>query len=174
MDKIIAEIRRLEARGDNDELGEYLIDLVKYGEDSEKYELEFKKHLDSSDWQLRKAALFCLLFALQIDRPEYKEKAMQILKNKSEDEEVRRWAASGLAQTYQRTKHKELLGILLAIVNDPDDNGNIKGSILSSALLIFGLSSREQFLQTNHLSPSLSILIETFSNELNEINKIIE
>ncbi|MEM1339877.1 MAG: hypothetical protein AAF634_08085 [Bacteroidota bacterium] len=74
MNKIIAEIRELESQNNTDELGGYLTNLVKSEKNPQHYENEFKKHLNSDNWYLKKTAVFCLLFALQIDKPEYRKK----------------------------------------------------------------------------------------------------
>ncbi|HEY5825273.1 MAG TPA: HEAT repeat domain-containing protein [Cyclobacteriaceae bacterium] len=174
MDKVQSEIRKLEDSGDIDKLAEYLMDLAKYDENPMKYENEFRKHLDSSYWHLRKTAVFCLMFILQIDNSEYRNQAIKFVKDKNEDEEVRRWAASGLAQTYQKTKDKELLKVFIEIIDDDNDH-TIKESLMNTALLVFGITSRERVLRSNKgVIPTLQDLFSSFQMELTEIREIIK
>jgi hypothetical protein len=166
MDKVLQEIRALEKDGDPDELGGYLAKLVKNDKNAFRYEGEFLKHLHSDNWYLKKTAVFALLFALQIDKKEYREAAIEFIKNSDEDEEVRRWSASGLGQTYQKTKDKELLKILIDLVDGPEDEFGLKTAFLSAALLIFGISTRDQFFRKTSVSTSIDKMKELFQNEL--------
>ena len=152
MDKILKQIRKLEEEGDADKLSSYLIQLAKYGEQPLQYEEEYRKYFNSEDWVLRKVAVFCLLFALQIDKPEYRHKAIHFVSNKEEDFDVRIWAAAGLAQTYQQTKDEELLNLFIELLADKDENEFLKDTLLSSALLVYGLSFRDQSLRASNES----------------------
>jgi hypothetical protein len=174
MNKVISEIREFEKKEDLDGLGSYLIKLAKYGDNPIQYENEFKKHFNSSDWYLRKAAVFCLLFALQIDKPEYRSRAIMFVKDPNEDEEVRRWAAAGLSVTYQKTKDKELMKLFIDVIQNPEEDNSIKESLLSSALLVFGLTSRDQLFRNDEVLPKLGNMLKTFQQELIEINEIIK
>ena len=174
MKKILAEIRKLEEEKKFDELGSYLTNLAKHGKDPIQYENEFNKHFNSPDWYLRKTSIFCLLFALQIDKPEYRHKAIKFVKDSNEDEEVRRWSASGLSQTYQNTKDKELLKLLFELIDNPEEDKEIRQSFLSSALLIYGLSSREQLFRDKELLPDLNKMLVTYKTEIDEILKLIK
>jgi hypothetical protein len=174
MNKIIAEIRNFEKQKDFNGLGSYLINLVKNGDNPIQYENEFNKHFEASDWYLRKASVFCLLFALQIDKPAYRKKAIEFVKNSKEDEEVRRWSASGLSATYQKTKDKELLNIFLKIIENSKEDESIKESLLSSALSVYGLTSREQIFRNKEILPELKDMQKTFRSEINEIKQIIK
>src|SRR5688500_18518338 len=126
MDKVLQEIRALEKEGDADKLGGYLTQLVKNDQNALRYEGEFAKHLQSDNWYLRKTAVFALLFALQIDNNEYRKAAIAFIKNPDEDEEVRRWSASGLGQTYQKTKDKDLLKLLIDLIDGSEDEFGLK------------------------------------------------
>jgi hypothetical protein len=174
MDQTRNEIRKLEAAGNNDELGGYLIDLAKYGEQPHNYEDEFEKHFDSPDWYLRKAAVFCLLFALQIDKPEYRLKAINFVKDGEEDDEIRRWTAAGLAQTYRSTKDKELLQLFMELVEDEQEENDMKESFLRDALLIYGLSSRDQAFRNSSFLPELGEMLKTFGGEIADIKALIK
>ncbi len=174
MNEIITKIREFEKKEDFVGLGSYLIDLVKNGDKPIQYEHEFSKHFKSPNWYLKKAAVFCLLFALQINKPEYRNNAIEFLRDPNEDEEVRRWSASGLSQTYQKTKDKELLSLFIQIIENPEEDTNIKESILSSALIVYGLTSREQFFRNKKILPELDKMQVTFESEINEIKQIIK
>lgn len=173
MDKVVQEIRTLEKNGDLDELGGYLTKLAKSDQNALRYEGEFAKHLQSDNWYLRKTAVFALLFALQIDNKEYRDAAIAFIKNPDEDEEVRRWSASGLAQTYQKTRDKELLKLLIDLVDTPEEDSGLKTTLLSSALLIFGLSTREQFFRKPSISTSIVKMEELFKDEMKLMRQVI-
>jgi hypothetical protein len=173
MDKVLQEIRTLEKNSDPDELGGYLIKLAKSDQNALRYEGEFAKHLQSDNWYLKKAAVFALLFALQIDKKEYRNAAIKFIKSFDEDEEVRRWSASGLGQTYQKTKDKELMKLLIDMADGPEDEFGLKTSFLSAALLIFGLSTREQFFRKPSVSASIDKMRELFKEEIKLIRQVI-
>ena len=96
------------------------------------------------------------------------------MKDPNEDDEVRRWSASGLSQVCQKSKDKELLKLFFQIIEDPSDDETIKDSLLSSALCIYGLSSKEQFDRNITVLPSLEEMFITFKKEIAEIQRIIE
>ena len=173
MDKVLQEIRRLEEHGDPDKLGGYLIQLVKYDKNALWYEVEFAKHLQSDNWYLKKTAVFALLFVLKIDSKEYREAAIAFIKNRYEDDEVRRWSASGLGQTYQKTKDKDLLKLLIDLVDGPKDIFRLKTSFLSAALLIFGLSSRDLAFRKPSIPASIHQMKESFKEEIKLMKQLI-
>ena len=174
MDKIRNKISKLESANDIDQLYSFLINLVKYSDNPHQYEQEFNKYLDSSDWRLKKAAVFCLLFALQIDNSDYRQRALKFIGDIKEDEEVRVWACSGLAQTYQNTKDKELLRFLINRLDNENEDDYLRSSIISGALLIYGLTSREQFLRSDEVTPESETILNTFKKELDEIRTLIK
>ena len=175
MNEIIrSEIRELEEAKDFDKLYSYLVKVVKYDDNPIEYELEFNKYFDSTDWQMRKAAVFCLLYVLQIDNPTYRNKAIAFVKDISEDEEVRRWSAAALSQTYQNTKDKELLKLFLQLVENPEEDQDFKGSILRSALLVYGLTSREQIFRNDKIMPKLDRMMTTYKREVAEIRWLLK
>ena len=174
MNKILTEIKDLESKNNPDELGGYLTNLVKHGKNPLQYEKEFNKHLSSSDWYLKKTAIFCLLFALQIDKPEYRKKAVEFINNRNEDDEVRRWSISGLGQTYKNTNDKELIELFLTKINDPNEDNCLKSGFVSSILSISGISSRELLLRTGKINNSADFLMESFKKEFDLIKKQIK
>lgn len=174
MNKILAEIKDLESKNDADELGGYLTNLVKHAKNPLRFEKEFNKHLYSKDWYLKKTAIFCLLFALQIDKPEYRKKAIEFINDVNEDEEVRRWSISGLGQTYQNTNDNELIKLFWTKVNDPSEDNSFKSGFVSSILTIIGISSREQLMRTGKIINSAEFLIESFEEEFELIKKRIK
>lgn len=174
MKKILTEIRKLEEEKNFDDLGSYLINLVKHGDNPIQFENEFKKHFHSPHGYLRKASVFCLLFALQIDKPEYRRNAIEFVKDSKEDEEIRRWSASGLSQTYQKTKDKELLRLFFKIIENPEEDETLKENLLSAALLIYGLTSREQFFRNKETLPKLNEMLVTYKFEIDEIQRLIK
>ncbi|MEM8507767.1 MAG: HEAT repeat domain-containing protein [Bacteroidota bacterium] len=173
MNRIIAEIRELESQNNTDELGGYLTNLVKSEKNPQHYENEFKKHLNSDNWYLKKTAIFCLLFALQIDKPEYRKKAIEFVSDLSEDDEVRRWSISGLGQTYRNTNDNELIKLFLRKIDDKNDDESLKSSLVSSILNICGISSHEQFMRTGKINNSAAFLIESFEKEFELIKNRI-
>ena len=56
MDSLLKQIRELEASGDLNELGGFLINLAKTDSKAINYEQAFAKHLHATDWRLKKAA----------------------------------------------------------------------------------------------------------------------
>ena len=163
-DGVLLDIERLEAAGDADELSGYLIELVKRGEQPQRYEPQFAKHWHSPEPYLRKAAVFCLLFVLQIDNPAYRAAALAFVRDAREDEEVRRWAAAGLAQTYRATQDRELLAAFFAVLDDEAENESVKSSLIPDILLLIGLDSRTIYGRSS--SSSVGRLGREFATEL--------
>lgn len=174
MNKIITEIRELEILNDPDALGGYLTNLAKHGRYPVKFEDEFKKHLFSNDWYLKKTAIFCLLFALKIDKPEYRERAIDFIIDVNEDDEVRRWSISGLGQTYENTEDKELIELFLSKIDDNNEDESLKSTLVSSVLNICGVSSQEQLIRTGKINNSAVFLIESFEKEFENIRNRIK
>nr|GFC52558.1 hypothetical protein [Tanacetum cinerariifolium] len=102
--------------------GGYLIELVKLGEKPQQYENLLRGYLYSPEAYLREAAVFSLLFVLQIKKEEYRACALKELLEGEEYEgsrfDARLWAAASLAVAYQGTKDLELLRIFFALLDD--------------------------------------------------------
>jgi hypothetical protein len=54
MDSLLKQIREMEASGDLNELGGFLINLAKTDSKAINCEQEFEKHLHATDWRLKK------------------------------------------------------------------------------------------------------------------------
>ncbi|WP_203296528.1 hypothetical protein [Luteirhabdus pelagi] len=120
---------------------------------------------------MRKTAIFCLLFSLKIDKPEYRKKAIDFINDSDEDEEVKRWAISGLGQTYQNSKDQELTKLLFKKFNDLNEDESLMNGILSAILMINGIDNRQQLLRTNKINCSASLLMESFEKEFELIKQ---
>jgi|GEM_PF-5631775 len=163
--EVLADIRRLEQAGDVNELGGYFIQLAKWDHQPQQYENPFSRYLIASESYLREAAIFCLLFALQIQKLEYRNAALVMAANETEDVEARRWAAAGLAVTYQSTQDQELLQVFFGLLEADEENKSLKSSIAGDILRVWGISSREQSFRMG-ISASLKAVLNEFRVEL--------
>lgn len=173
MSETMEKIKQLEQNQDWDNLASYLIDVAKHDDNPLQYENEFKKYLSSNNWYLKKAAVFSLLFVLQIAKLEYRNKAIAFIKDFNEDKEVRTWSAMGLAQSYQKSQDKELLALFFATMENLQEQDSIKETMFQAALLVYGITTREQFLRNDEANPSLADMLKTFELEFVEMKKII-
>jgi len=162
--EILLDIQQLEQAGQFRALRGYLIQLAKYGERPAQYESLFSKYIDSPEADLKEAALFCLLFALQIQNPAYRRVAVATLQDQAQDFDARMWAGSGLAMTYKHTKDAALLKTFLGVLDEAGTDKYLKVTLIRNILLVLGISSREQWLRAK--SDSLPDLQQEFAAEL--------
>lgn len=162
--QVLAEIQQLEQAQDFSSLYGYLINLAKWGEQPQQYEKLFSKYLYSPEAGLREAAVFCLLFALQIRKAEYRTQALAMVADEGLDFDARMWAGSGLAVAYKGTQDPQLLGAFLAVVDDAHSDKYLKSSYLRGIVLLMGISSRAQWLRAK--SDSVAALQAEFAEEL--------
>lgn len=162
--QVLTEIRQLEQAGEFRKLRHYLIQLVKSGNRPRQYEPLLRGYLYSPEADLREAAVFCLLFALQIQNVEYRAQALAMLADEAQDFDARMWAGSGLAVAYKNTKDPALLTAFLTILDDEGSDKYLKSSCIRNVVLLLGIPSREQWLRAK--SDSLPALWEEFAGEL--------
>ena len=162
--EVLLDIQQLEQAGETRALHHYLVQLAKWGQQPAQYESLFSKYLDSPQADLKEAALFCLLFALQIQKPAYRRVAVATLQDEAQDFDLRMWAGSGLAVAYKHTKDPALLATFLTVLDDADGDKYLKSSLIRNIVLVLGISSREQWLRAK--SDSLPALQQEFATEL--------
>jgi len=175
--EVLADIQRLEKAGETNELGGYLIELSKWGEKPQQYENLLRGYLYSPEARLSEAAVFSLLYALQIRKEEYRACALkQLLEGEEEYEgsrfDAQQWAAASLAVAYQGTRDRELLQIFFAFLDDEATDKILKGSFASDILLVWGISTRER-LARNGYNSSLKATLRDFAPELEAARKFI-
>ena len=157
------------------QLYDYIIDVAKSEDYTEREKiLKVEKYIDHTSPDIKSAVFFALLFVLKIDDKKYRDLAIQYLIDKNEDEDLRVKCSSGLAQTYQNTKDKELLDIFYKIFNNENDELYVRSSVFNSLLLIVGLNSREIFMRRKgHKQNFDDDDLQEFSKELKKIQSII-
>lgn len=162
--QVLAEVQQLEQAQEFGKLHGYLIQLAKYGDRPQQYEKLFSKYLYSPEAGLREAAVFCLLFALRLQKVEYRTQALAMVADETLDFDARLWAGSGLAVAYKGTQDPQLLGAFLAVIDDAHSDKYLKSSYLRGIVLLMGISSREQWLRAK--SDSVAALQAEFAEEL--------
>jgi HEAT repeat protein len=172
--EVLADIQRLEASDETRELRAYLIQLAKWSENPQQYENLLRSYLYSPEPDLREAAVFSLLFALQIQKQEYRSCALkQLTESEKEDFDARQWAAASLATAYQETKDAQLLHTFFAILDDESEDDILRSSIARDTLLVWGLSSGEQGFRVGHSTSSLKAMLHEFDGELTAARKFM-
>lgn len=173
--EVLADIQRLEKAGDANELGSYLIELSKWGDKPQQYENILRNYLYSPEARLSEAAVFSLLFALQIKNAGYRACALKQLLEEEEYEgsrfDAQLWAAFSLATAYQGTKDQELLRIFFSFLDDEATDKSLKSSFASDILLVWGVSSREQHFRCDTVSAKA--LLREFDAEFSAARKLI-
>lgn len=161
---------------DENQLYEYIVDLAKYGEESEEVKIsKIEKYINHPSSEIKSAVFFSLLFVLKINDEEYKSLAIKYLTDKSEDEDLRVKCSSGLAQAYKGTKDKELLSVFHTLFYDKSETKYVKSSVFNSLLQVFGIESREIFMRQKGYKQFVDEEdLAEFSKELKSIKEIID
>jgi len=165
-----------------DELGGFLLKLSKTNPMQAIKLTEYYENLlfDKEDWYLKKVGLYALLFQLKIDKDNYKQRAVSLLMDNNEDEEVRRWAINGLVAISQVKEERDLslIEYLYQIMNDNAENYSIRVTSFEGLMQLLGFKqaelidkyivqtydNREDFLEKN---------LPLFKNEIDQIKNIL-
>lgn len=176
----IGQIRNeIERIKDNEsKLYSYLYDLT-YQEITTNVrflETMYFQFLEDKRTEIKRVAIYCLLFGLQIRKNEYKKVALKDLMDMSEDFDLRLTCASGLGQAYQATDDKDLLSVLYSIFNDQEDDEGIRTECFVGMLKIHGMNSLEILEKNlNRIIMSMDDLyLDNFEQEIIEIKDLVE
>jgi hypothetical protein len=176
IDQIRNEIERI--KDNESKLYSYLYDLT-YQEISTNVrflETIYSRFLEDKRTEIKRVAIYCLLFGLQIRKSEYKKVALTELKNKLGDSDLRLTCASGLAQAYLATDDKDLLSVFYSIFNDPDEDEGIRSESFVGMMKVHGMNSTK-ILEKNLNKIIMSVddlYLENFEQEIDEIKGLIE
>lgn len=158
---------------DEAKLYSYLVDLAKSDKGVSNIDL-FEKYLHHESDEIKSASFFALLNVLKVDNEIYKYEALKYIGDKEADFDLRQWCVSGLAKTYFGSKNIELLKIFFNHLNDPLEDKDIKPALLRGMLGVFGMESRDVFLKVGVMNSVDETILESFTNEINEIKRIVE
>ncbi len=150
----------------------YLVNLAKSEQGRSNISL-FEKYLTHETADIRAAAIFSLLFVMKIDNPRYRQEAIKYVMDKSEDFDLRQWCVSGLAQTYFGKNDLELLSLFYDLLNDKNEDEDIKPVILRGILKLHGLSTQDVFIRIGRADKIDEEILSKFSVELAKIREII-
>jgi hypothetical protein len=135
----------------------------------------YSEFLEDKRSEIKRVAIYCLLFGLKIKKPEYKKAALLSLENKANDFDLRLTCISGLSQTYFATDDKELLNLFFSIFNDQEEDEDIRTEAFTGMMKIHGIDSRD-LLSKNSDKIIMSIddiELGNFEQEIEDIKKII-
>jgi len=176
IDQIRNEIERI--KDNESKLYSYLYDLT-YQEITPNVrflETIYSRFLEDKRTEIKRVAVYCLLFGLQIRKLEYKKIALADLDDKFGDSDLRLTCASGLAQAYQATYEEDILSVFYSIFNDKDADEGIRTECFVGMMKVHGLNSTE-ILDKNFNKIIMSIddlHLENFEKEIYEIKDLIE
>ncbi|MBL3657116.1 hypothetical protein [Fulvivirga sediminis] len=155
----------------------FLYDLI-YNEESN--DVSFLEKLYSSFLlddrsEIKRIAIYALLFGLKIQKDRYKNFALDNLQDTENDYDLRLTCISGIGQAYRNTREPLILSILSTLYNDSTEDLNIRAECFSSMMRVYGLDSKEMVKKNNCIIVSFEdIEQDNFNDELNNIAVIIE
>lgn len=175
IDKIRQDIDSI--KENESKLYSYLYDLTYQEKTNNVRLLEtiYSEFLNDKRSEIRRVAIYCLLFGLKIKKPEYRQAALLNLTNKASDFDLRLTCASGLSQAYFATDDKELLGILFSIFNNQEEDEDIRTEAFTGMMGVHGMDSRELLSRnSNKIVMSMDdIDIGSFEQEIEEIKTLL-
>ncbi|SEP48188.1 hypothetical protein [Niastella yeongjuensis] len=155
----------------------YLYDLTYQEKTNNVRLLEtiYSEFLNDKRSEIKRVALYCLLFGLKIKKPEYRQAALITLTDKASDFDLRLTCVSGLAQAYFATDDKGLLGTLFTIFNDQEEDEDIRTEAFTGMMGIHGINSVELLSKnSNKIVMSMDdIKLENFEQEIKEIKVLL-
>lgn len=139
IDQIRNEIERI--KDDETELYSYLYNLA-YQEMTPSVrflETIYSRFLEDKRTEIKRVAIYCLLFGLQLRKPEYKRIALVDLDNKLGDFDLRLSCAAGLGQAYHATDDVDILSVFYSIFNDQGVDEGIRTECFIGMMKVHGL-----------------------------------
>ena len=130
-------------KDDSDELYSILIGFAKNNLNLYKYENIYEGFLADNSWELRKAAIFGLLFKLGIKNVKYKNAAISFFIDTNEEFDLRVWALSSSSTAYEGTQDSQLLKEMYFLLNSKDENLLLIESAFFALLGVWGVSAVE-------------------------------
>jgi len=175
IDQIKNDIENI--RGDEAKLYSYLYDLT-YLEKSKNIrfmEAIYIPFLKDARSEIRRVAIYCLLFGLKIRKMEIKEIALHELRNNHNDIDLRVSCISGLSQAYMATDDGEILSLFYSLFVDEGEDSDIRLESFVGMMILHGLKSA-QIMSKNRSRPYMSfedLHVDEFAKELSEIRRIV-
>ena len=175
IDQIKNEIENI--KDDESKLYSYLYDLtyLELSHNIRFMETIYLPFLKDDRSEIRRVAIYCLLFGLKIRKPEIKEAALENLRDQRSDIDLRSTCISGLSQAYMGTDDKELLSIFYDLFADEEEDGDIRTVCFVGMIHLHGLNS-VQILNKNRNQIIMSfedVHFDEFEKELSEIRRIL-
>ena len=130
-------------RSNPEELGKFLMELVKNDKNAVHYKSLYDKILVSTDWYLREVALYAILYKFKIQKDYYREIAIKYLLDTNEEYEVRMWACKGLGMAYESTNDKIIICEIINIIENNEDDELIRMNCVLSVMKVIGVPDAE-------------------------------
>jgi hypothetical protein len=175
IDQIKNEIEKI--KDDESKLYSYLYDLayLELSKNIRFLESIYIPFLKDDRSEIRRVAVYCLLFGLKIQKPEIKEAALEYLRNMRSDIDLRATCISGLSQAYMGTDDRELLSLFYDLFANEEEDEDIRTECFSGMMKLHGLNS-VQILNKNRNQVIMSfedVHFDEFEKELSEIRRIV-
>ncbi|MHA4810289.1 hypothetical protein ACX0G9_19405 [Flavitalea flava] len=175
IDKIRNEIENI--KDDESKLYSYLYDLtyLELSKNARLLETVYVSFLKDSRSEIKRVAIYCLLFGLQIQKPGIKEIALKELRDKQNDIDLRLTCITGLAQAYIDTDDREILSVFYSQFVDEEEEDDARSECFVGMMKLHGLNSVQIVGKNkNQIIMSLEDLhFDEFEKELSEIRRIV-
>lgn len=166
-----------EIKNDETKLYSYLYDLYYLNKIENLGELEkiLSSFLQDSRSEIRKVAIYGLLFALRLNKEEYRQFAVTCVEDENEDEDLKMSCIMGLGTAYEDSSDKSLIKILYKVLQRSSEDTENRASALTSLLKIIGMTSIEIIQQNNNkiIIEYEDIILENFEEKLNIIQSYL-
>jgi hypothetical protein len=169
--KITEVLNDVKSISDESDLYHYLVQLAKQDPDNPYYTPVFEQFLADKRSEIKKAAIFSLLFCYRLREARFIDFAVKIVLDDREEDDLRGISMASLGQALFGSKDKNVLKILYSIFGGAKNDYLRKQSFVSM-LRIIGLSSRETLLKKIDDQVSENALM-LYKAELSQIKKII-
>ena len=125
--------------------------------------------------EIKRVAIYYLLFGLQLRKPEIKETALKELINEHNDIDLRLTCITGLANAYMDTDDAELLSVFFSHFIDKNEEEDIRSECFVGMMKLHGLNSVQIINKNkNQIIVSFEDLhFDGFEKELSEIRQIV-
>ena len=161
--------------GNETKLYSYLYDLI-YNEtikDLSFLEKLYSSYLDDERTEIKRIAIYSLLFALKLRKEKYLDFAIENLIDANNDFQLRLTCVSGVTQAYLNTQNKRLTTELYNIYKSFDEDEDIKTESFVGILKVLGLTSKDIIEKNNKMIIGFQdINLENFSEEVMLIEEI--
>ena len=164
-------------RNNETKLYSYLYDLI-YNEESKNanfLEKVFSTFINDERDEIKRIAIYGLLFGLKIKNDIYKNIAVKELGNTYADFDLRLTSLSSVSEAYKGSKDEKLLALFFKIFNSDEEDEDLRTQSFIGMMKLLGMSSLEITKVNNNkvIVGIEDINLSEFSDEILKVKSLI-